>query len=88
MNRYTATDFFGCLGWIGGTEQERIARLAAYEDTGLEPEEIERLKRDVEKYTGIGLNYEAEITRMESAMARQAEQLKAAVAIINQLKGE
>ena len=36
--------------------------------------------RDVEKFTGVGQMYESEITRLENAIARQAEQLRDALA--------
>lgn len=35
----------------GVTEGDAICRLAAYEDTGLEPEEVERMNRSVEEFT-------------------------------------
>ena len=43
-------------------------------------EENERLMRDVEKFTDVGRMYESEITRLENAIARQAEQLRDALA--------
>ena len=42
--RYEPADIF-CLEWIG----ECLDRLAAYEDTGLEPEEIIELKARMEE---------------------------------------
>lgn len=36
----TAYDFFGDLTWTGGTDKERCERLHAFEELGLEPEEI------------------------------------------------
>lgn len=41
----TAIDFFGKVVWTGGTDDERAARLRAYEATGMEPEEIVEMKQ-------------------------------------------
>ena len=38
---------YGCWSYHGPSG-EAAKRLAAYEDTGLEPEEIEKIKQDVE----------------------------------------
>lgn len=61
----TGVNFFGCAVFTGGDEAARATRLNAYESTGLEPEEIERLKRDVEAYKGAGLRYEEEIAGLK-----------------------
>lgn len=58
------------LSWLGSFADE-MQRLE---------EENERLMRDVEKFTGVGQMYESEITRLENAIARQAEQLRDALA--------
>lgn len=58
------------LSWLGSFADE-MQRLE---------EENERLMRDVEKFTGVGRMYESEITRLENAIARQAEQLRDALA--------
>ena len=39
-NNLTALDFWGKPVWTGGTDDERAARLRAYEATGMEPEGI------------------------------------------------
>ena len=44
-NNLTALDFWGKPVWTGGTDDERAARLRAYEATGMEPEEIAEMKR-------------------------------------------
>lgn len=43
-NNLTALDFWGKPVWTGGTDDERAARLRAYEATGMEPEEIVEMK--------------------------------------------
>lgn len=58
------------MSWLGSFADE-MQRLE---------EENERLMRDVEKFTGVGQMYESEITRLENAIARQAEQLRDALA--------
>lgn len=58
------------LSWLGSFADE-MQRLE---------EENERLMRDVEKFTGVGRMYESEITRLENAISRQAEQLRDALA--------
>ena len=50
-NDLTALDFWGKHVWIGGTDDERAARLRAYEATGMEPEEAAEMKR-VQALTG------------------------------------
>lgn len=58
------------LSWLGSFADE-MQRLE---------EENERLLRDVEKFTGVGQMYESEIAQLENAIARQAEQLRDALA--------
>ena len=45
-NDLTALDFWGKPVWTGGTDDERAARLRAYEATGMEPETIAEMKGD------------------------------------------
>ena len=45
---YRDKDGFPMMKKRGGFKQEGVERLAAYEDTGLEPEEIERSKLEIE----------------------------------------
>ena len=50
-NDLTALDFWGKPVWTSGTDDERAARLRAYEATGMEPEGIVEMKR-VQALTG------------------------------------
>ncbi len=43
-NDLTALDFLGKPVWTSGTDDERAARLRAYEATGMEPEELAEMK--------------------------------------------
>lgn len=46
MNRLTTRDVEGCLINLCGDYLDMLRKLADYEDTGLEPEEIEELLHD------------------------------------------
>ena len=74
MNRLTETDFFGLIVWIGGTDKERKERLHAYEDTGLEPDEIVKALRDNDAYRLAGIRYEEEISRLKDEVRRMREE--------------
>ena len=49
MNRLTQKRVNGIKTgyWSASKKDELVARLAEYEDTGLEPEEVLRLKKDM-----------------------------------------
>lgn len=62
------------------------SRLAAYEATGFSPEQVDDLACQLHQAKAALKNRESEITRLESAIARQAQQFKEAVNTVIQLQ--
>ena len=63
---YRDKDGFPMMKKRGGFKQEGVERLAAYEDTGLEPAEVERSKLEIEAgcVKAIARTYGIDINRL------------------------